>query len=214
MGQLEGGPGRWGRSRQLGSPERRNHTTSKLALHNAQRPFHVASPCYHRRISARIFPQNKCGDAKALDLIMAATATGCTTLSCSWAVDSTPLSVKLNLNVRGAGCMPRAAGLQLHSSMPWRQAAAAAAVPNPLLGAVRLAASHCRILMLYPCAPLAMHPQGCAPTMGLSDTNGDGLVGAGDTVKYCQKGACTSLPFATGELVGGWGWCLPAEVRP
>lgn len=45
-------------------------------------------------------PQNKCGDAKALDLIMAATATGCTALSCSWAVDSIPLSIKLNLNVR------------------------------------------------------------------------------------------------------------------
>lgn len=162
------------------------------------------------------FLQNKCGDAKALDLIMAATATGCTTLSCSWAVDSIPLSVKLNLNVRGAGCMPRAAGLQLHSSMPWRQAAAAAAVPNPLLGAVRLAASHCRILMLYPCAPLASHPQGCAPTMGLSDTNGDGLVGTGDIVKYCQKGACTSLPFTTGELMGGKpaGWCLRGEVHP
>lgn len=42
-------------------------------------------------------------------------------------------------------------------------------------------------------------PQGCAPTMGLSDTNADGQLGAGDTVKYCQKGSCTSLPFATGE---------------
>ena len=43
--------------------------------------------------------QGKCGDAKALDLIVAATATGCTSLSCAWAVDSIPLSVKLNLNV-------------------------------------------------------------------------------------------------------------------
>lgn len=47
--------------------------------------------------------QGKCGDAKALDLIMNATATGCTSLSCAWAVDSIPLSVKLNLNVRRAG---------------------------------------------------------------------------------------------------------------
>lgn len=38
--------------------------------------------------------------------------------------------------------------------------------------------------------------------MGLSDTNGDGLVGEGDSVKYCQKGACTTLPFAQGAPWG------------
>lgn len=40
--------------------------------------------------------------------------------------------------------------------------------------------------------------------MGLYDTNGDGRVGAGDVVKYCKQGACTSLPFATGERAGSW----------
>ena len=48
-----------------------------------------------------------------------------------------------------------------------------------------------------PPLPLPL-PQGCAPTMGLADTNGDGVVGEGDSVKYCQKGACTTLPFADG----------------
>lgn len=149
-------------------------------LHSAR--THIALPC-----ALIALPQSKCGDAKALDLILNATSTGCLALNCAFAVDNVPLTVKLALNVRRCWlaqrlrCMPAAA----------RTAKAAAA----LLPAAR-------------CPRPRLRPQGCAPTMALADTDGSGALGEGDAVKYCASGACAEVPFLTGA--SGWGACCQA----